>query len=201
MDHTTTTPPSAYDRVMRAIHWATLALVSATYGLIWLAHSGLIAEAYQPVLQLHRSFGLTIAALTIFRLAWRWRAQIPPLPGDLAGSQKLAARITEGLIYVLLLLQPLLGVLHTGFRGQQVNLYLLGTLPPVVVPDRALARLTHNLHELGGNALLIVIGLHAAAALWHHFIRRDGVLLSMLPAGWQLRQSSRARTDARGLAS
>jgi cytochrome b561 len=201
MDHTITTPSPAYDRVMRAIHWTTLALLSATYGLIWLAHSGVVADAYQPFVQLHRSLGLTTAALTVFRLAWRWHARIPPLPSDLARLQKLAARVTEGLIYALLLLQPLLGVLHTGFRGQQVNLYLLGTLPPIVAPNRELSRLTHSLHEVGGNALLVVIGLHAAAALWHHFIRRDGVLLSMLPALRQSRKCSHARQDASDLAA
>lgn len=174
-------PVRVYDPVMRAVHWATLALVAATYGLIWFAHSTMSGRAFPVLLQLHRSFGLTVAALTLFRLAWRSRAVVPPLPNDLPLLQKIAARSTEGIIYVLLVVQPLLGWLHTNFRGQQINLFLLGSFPPVIGPDKSLARTTHELHEFAGNALLVVVGLHAAAALFHHFVRRDGVLLTMLP--------------------
>jgi len=52
----------------------------------------------------------------------------------------------------------------------------------VISPDRPLARLLHDLHEVAANALLILIALHAAAALFHHFVRRDNVLDAMLPA-------------------
>jgi len=174
--------PRAYDPVMQTIHWATVALIVMVYSAIWSAQSGLAGESYPAIVQLHRSFGITVLGLTLFRLAWRCRARSPELPEDLPKLQKLAARATEALIYLLLLAQPVLGLIHTNARGQQVDLFFLGTLPAIVGPDRALSRLTHNLHELVGNLLLAVIGLHAAAALFHHFVRRDGVLTTMLPA-------------------
>jgi cytochrome b561 len=121
-------------------------------------------------------------ALTMFRLVWRCRARIPPLPGDLHPLQKLAARATEAVIYLLLIAQSVLGLIHTNARGQRVDLFFLGSLPAVIAPDKSLGRLTHDLHELAADALLIVIGVHAAAALYHHFIRRDAVLAAMLPA-------------------
>jgi cytochrome b561 len=133
-------------------------------------------------MQLHRSLGLTVLALTIGRLAWRSRARIPPLPGDLHPLQKAAARGTEALLYLLLLMQPLLGLLQTGARGQAVDLYFLVRLPAVIGTDRPLARQLHDLHALTANALLILIGMHSAAALFHHFIRGDDVLNAMLPA-------------------
>jgi len=176
-----TQPARFYDPVMRGVHWATLTLIMATYGLIWFAHSGLAGGASAAFVQLHRSCGLTVAALTIFRLVWRWRANIPALPADLPLLQKIAARITETVIYLLLLAQPLLGWLYTNFRGQRIDLFLLGAIPPAFAADKTLAHLTHELHELAGNVLLVVIGLHAAAALFHHVVRRDGVLLTMLP--------------------
>jgi cytochrome b561 len=173
--------PQIYDRVMRAIHWSTLGLIAAVFAIAWIAHSGLVGEYYQPVMQLHRSLGLTVLGLTIFRVAWRSRADIPRLPADLPIIQKLAARATEAVLYLLLIAQPLLGLLHTNARGPRVDFFFLGALPPVIGPDRALARQLHDLHALVAIVLLVLIGLHAAAALFHHFVRRDNVLNAMLP--------------------
>jgi len=173
---------ASFDRVMQAFHWLTLVLIAAIYSAAWVAHSGLAGEWYQPVMQLHRSLGLTVAALTIFRLVWRRRARIPELPADLLFLQKFAARGTEALLYLLLLMQPFLGLLQTGARGQAVDFYFLFRLPAVIGLDRPLARQLHDFHALTANVLLILIALHSAAALFHHFIRRDGVLDAMLPA-------------------
>jgi superoxide oxidase len=172
---------AVFDPVIRACHWLTLLLIAAVFSAAWLAHSGLAGEWYQPVMQLHRSLGLSVMALTIFRLAWRRRARIPKLPDDLHPLQKVAARVTEALLYLLLLAQPLVGFLQTSARGQQVDFYFLFHLPNVTGIDRLLARQLHDLHALTANVLLILIGLHAAAALYHHFIRRDAVLAAMLP--------------------
>jgi cytochrome b561 len=169
-----------YDPVIRTVHWLTLGLIVGVYAAAWVAHSGLAGDWYQPVMQLHRSLGLTVQALTVLRLAWRSRTRVPKLPDDLATIQKLAARATEGMLYLLLLMQPLLGLLMTNARGQQVDFYFIGRLPAIIAADRPLARQLHDLHALAANGLLILIGLHAAAALSHHFIRRDGVLGTML---------------------
>ena len=174
--------PASYDGFIRGVHWLTLAMIAGVYAAAWTAHSGLAGDWYQPVMQLHRSLGLGVQALTVARLGWRARAQIPALPHDLHIVQKLAARTNEALLYLLLLVQPLLGLLQTNARGQQVDFFFLIQLPPVIGPDRPLARQLHDLHALSANALLILIGMHAAAALFHHFIRRDDVLNAMLPA-------------------
>jgi len=173
----------SYDRVMRAIHWATLVLVASTFVAVWMADPAVVSGAYvRPVVQIHRSLGLTVAVLTIFRFIWRWRAHIPALPSDLPAIQKLAARATEGLLYVLLVAQPAIGLLYTNAYGVRVNLYLLGELPAVIARDRELAAQLGAIHSFLGYSLLALIGLHSAAALFHHFIRRDDVLNAMLPA-------------------
>lgn len=176
-----TATAAAYDPVMRAVHWTTLVLVLAAFTAVWIADPAWVGAYAGPVVQLHRSFGLTIAALTLFRLVWRWRASIPELPADLPRIQKLAARFTEGLIYLLLVVQPSIGLLYTNAHGQRANLYFLGRLPAIIGKDRELAATLGALHNFVGYALLILIGVHAAAALYHHFIRRDGVLAAMLP--------------------
>jgi cytochrome b561 len=178
----TTDHPTHFGAMMRAIHWLTLALIMATYSAAWIAHSGLAGEWFRPIFDLHRSLGLTVLAVTVFRLAWRQCSRIPRLPADLPLLQKAAARSVEALLYLLLFLQPVLGLLQTSARGQPVNFYFLISLPPVIGTDRPLARQLHDLHALSANALLALIALHSAAALFHHFIRGDNVLNAMLPA-------------------
>jgi cytochrome b561 len=172
---------TSYDGVMRAIHWTTLALVAGAFAAVWIADPALVGPYVRPVIQVHRSLGLTVAALTIFRLAWRWRARIPPLPADLPMVQKIAARAAEGVLYVLLVAQPVIGLLYTNAYGLRVNLYFLGELPALIGRDRPLAAQLGNVHFFLGYSLLVLIGLHSAAALFHHFIRRDDVLNAMLP--------------------
>ena len=166
---------------MRAIHWTTLALVAGAFAAVWIADPALVGPYVRPVIQVHRSLGLTVAALTIFRLAWRWRARIPPLPADLPMVQKIAARAAEGVLYVLLVAQPVIGLLYTNAYGLRVNLYFLGELPALIGRDRPLAAQLGNVHFFLGYSPLVLIGLHSAAALFHHFIRCDDVLNAMLP--------------------
>jgi cytochrome b561 len=170
-----------YDRILTAVHWLTLLLVAAVYGAVWVSHAVGSREQSGMLVQLHRSIGVTIFALTLFRLAWRWNARIPPLPVELPLFQKLAARITEYALYVLLLLQPALGLLNTNARGRRVDFYFLGELPPVIGPDKVLAKQAMAAHELVAYLLMALVAAHAAAALFHHFVRRDTVLKAMLP--------------------
>jgi superoxide oxidase len=172
----------SYDRVMRAIHWTTLLLVTGVFVAIWIADPQFVGrDNARLIVQIHRSLGLTVCALTIFRLAWRWRAHVPPLPGDLPLIQKWAARTNEALIYMLLLAQPVVGLLYSSAYGVRVNLFLLFQLPTVIARDPAFGEELGAIHNFLGYSLLALIGAHAAAALFHHFLRRDDVLNAMLP--------------------
>ena len=174
-------PAESYDRTAKAVHWTTLLLIAGVYMAVWASHVVGTKEQSALLVQLHRSMGLTILALTLFRLAWRWNARIPPLPAELPPFQKFAARVTEYIFYALLLLQPALGLLNTNARGRRVDFYFLGELPPVIGPDKVLAKQAMAAHEFVAYLLVALVALHAAAALFHHFVRRDNVLKAMLP--------------------
>jgi cytochrome b561 len=156
-----------------------LALLVGLFALAW-SIDDLPTNLRMPAVQLHMSLGITVLGLTILRLAWRFAVGVPALPGDLPAWQRLAARANEFLLYLLLLAQALVGWLWTSAGTKAINYFFLVELPWLIGPDKPLSRTLGNLHGLIGNLLLIVIGLHAAAALYHHFVRRDRVLLGML---------------------
>jgi cytochrome b561 len=174
-------PAESYDRIAKAVHWTTLLFIAGVYAAVWASHAAGSREQSALLVQLHRSMGLTILALTLFRLAWRWNARIPPLPAELPLFQKFAARANEYILYVLLLLQPALGLPNTNARGRRVDFYFLGELPPVVGADKVLAKQAMAAHEFLAYLLVALVALHALAALFHHFVRRDNVLNAMLP--------------------
>ena len=175
------TSPESYDRVLKAVHWSALLLIAAAYFAIWGSYAAATKEQEAFLMQLHRSLGVTVFVLTLFRLGWRWHARIPSLPADLPAIQKVAARVAEYFLYALLLIQPILGILYINARGRRVDFFFLGELPPIVGPDKVLAKQAIAAHQIVAYVLLTLIALHAAAALFHHFVRRDDVLNAMLP--------------------
>lgn len=172
-----------FDRAIRILHWLTLFLVAAIFVLAFsIDFASSRAEAV-ALTQLHRSFGLTLWAVTIGRLAWRQFARFPNWPADMPPAMRLAAQGSEYALYALLLIQPLLGLIYTNAHGDRVDLFLLGRLPALIGRDRPLAKQLLSAHETVGLVFLGLIALHAAAALYHHFWRRDDTLRAMLPQG------------------
>jgi cytochrome b561 len=108
-------------------------------------------------------------------------------------AMRFAAQWSEYALYALLLIQPILGLLQTNSRGDRVDLFFLGQLPALIGTDRPLAKQLLEVHVTVGLLLLGLIALHAGAALYHHFWRRDDTLEAMLPQGM------RRRAGARGL--
>jgi cytochrome b561 len=115
------------------------------------------------------------------RLIWRSRwACAPRLPQSLPLAQKVTARAVEAVLYGLLLLQPLTGLGHSLTRGKPFQLFWV-QVPALMERDKPLSMLLHDVHAATAKALLALIALHVAAALFHGLVRRDGVLASMWP--------------------
>ena len=169
----------AFDPLIRSLHWLTVFLVAAAFVLalsIDLAPS----KAAGAVIQLHRSIGVTVWLVTLIRFVWRQFSRFPNWPAGMPQLMRFAAHWSEYALYALLLIQPILGLLHTNAHGDRVNLFFLGQLPALIGQDRPLARQLLEVHEMVGLLLLGLIGLHASAALYHHFWRRDDTLAAML---------------------
>jgi cytochrome b561 len=171
-----------FDQISIALHWLTLLLVTGQLTTAWLlSQSGDDGATVANLLTLHRSMGLVTWAVVAGRLVWRLRfAHQPPFPASMSKPQQRAATLNEYGLYLLLLLQPLTGLGDTVFRGRPFTL-VIWRVPPLLHADKPVFHALHAVHELGAVALLGLIGLHAAAALLHGVVLRDGVLRRMLP--------------------
>lgn len=162
------------------LHWLTAALVVAGFTL-GLSMVGLpFSRQKLQWYAWHKWIGITIWLVTCARLGWRWTHPAPPME-PLAEWQRKAAVASHALLYALLAVIPLSGWLYSSAAGVQVVYLGLLPLPDLVAKDRSLADLLRTVH-LGLNfTLAALVCIHGAAALKHHFVDRDAVLMRILP--------------------
>jgi cytochrome b561 len=175
----TSDAPQSYSGAMRAFHWATVILLTFVYVIAFSIENASSGEQARLLLTLHRTAGGTVLVLTLGRLLWRMRSAIPSLPSDLPRWQVFAAHANAAGLYGLLLGQPLLGLCASWLHGDKLVFYGLPVPSPLPI-DRPLSRQLFELHHLVGYLLLAMIAVHVGAALFHHFVRRDTVLLGMI---------------------
>jgi cytochrome b561 len=169
-----------YDNVAVALHWLTVLLVVVQFAMAetWDWFTKPTQESMQSV---HVSLGLLLAAVIVARLVWRL------IPGHQkssieAGWMKLASKGVHYLLYALLLVQAGLGFGWRWAQGHSIEFFGLFGIPgPYGELDRATRHTFHDLHEKVGWAIVILAGLHALAALYHHYVVKDRVLERMLP--------------------
>jgi superoxide oxidase len=183
--HVEVAPPARarppFDTLTITVHWTTLLIVLTLFGSALLYGQVEERSWAPPLLQVHRSLGVMIWTLTVFRLLWRVTgARFPAFPASMTPLHRLVARLSEYGLYALLLIQPATGLAQTILRGRAFEVFAW-SIPQLVARDVALVRIFHVAHEIGAWCLFALAGLHAAAALVHHFILRDDVLEAMAP--------------------
>jgi len=169
-----------YGAVSRLLHWLMAVLIIVMLCLGW--SMDIISKEWKPVwLGTHKSLGIIILALAIARLAWRFYNAPPPLPEFMQRWEKRAAVTVHYLLYALLLAMPITGWATTSAFGRPVVFLGIVQLPDLVAKDRALGKLLEEIHGYLGYVLAVAIAIHAMAALYHHFIMKDSVLMRMWP--------------------
>ena len=168
--------------VSQLLHWliVVLLLVLSTVGL--LLDSLPVSPKYFWVFDLHKSTGLTLLALVLVRLGWRFYAGAPrPLPGTPTWQSRVAGA-THGLLYVLILAMPLSGWLYDSASGlRPLRWYGTVEVPKLTAPDPTLRELGHTAHEWLFWVLLALVIAHVGAAFYHHLFLNDATLRRMLP--------------------
>jgi cytochrome b561 len=171
-----------FDQVSIALHWLTVLLIVVQYGSLWLHEAAHHASNFSAaLLSVHRSMGIVTWIVAVTRLVWRRNfADLPPFPPDMPKLQQVIAKANEYGLYLLLLVQPITGLAGVLLRGQPFTLFFWG-VPALFEPNPPVRTMFIEAHEIGAKALLLLIGLHAGAALFHRLVLRDGVLQRMLP--------------------
>lgn len=170
-----------YDTMSIVLHWMTAVLLVAMF---WTAHAHEAAQdgaVADRMLLAHRSMGIIVWIVTVARLGWKSLfGTAPALPATMMPAQRAVARAMQAALYALLFFMPATGLFQSMLRGKAFPL-LLGEFPAIVVRNRDEMDVFRKVHETGATILLVLIGLHALAGIYHGIARRDGVLGSMLP--------------------
>ncbi|WP_368641034.1 cytochrome b [Castellaniella ginsengisoli] len=173
--------PARYSRPAIALHWITLLLIVVVYAMMEL--KGLFPKDSPEqgfMKMIHASCGLTILALTVVRLATRLARRSPAITPAPAAWEQFAARLMHAALYAMLLALPLLAWTGINAFGGTVKVWGIA-LPALIGVDKALGSTILDTHRLIANTGYFLIGLHALAALKHHYVRRDDTLRRMLP--------------------
>ncbi len=168
-----------YTRTAVALHWVVFGLLIIAFAIGWLMTDMANSPFKLQVYSWHKWTGVTVLALFFVRGLWRLTHPAPaslPMPAWQHG----VANVLHGLLYAMLLMQPLSGWLFSNAVGRPIVYLNLIPLPNLVAKNPALGAVFREFHETGATVLAIAIGLHALAALKHHFVDHDDTLRRML---------------------
>jgi cytochrome b561 len=177
-----------YGTAAQAFHWVTaiVVLVAFIYGPGG-SETRVYSSARDFDRQLHETLGLTVFVLVLLRLAWRTIDERPD-PPQIPRWMDLASKIVQGLLYALLVALPVTAVTGAWLEGHPLTLLGGYEIGPWLAKNHDPGARLASLHGWLGDTIMWLAGIHAAAAIFHHLVLRDGVLVSMLPRWLPLRQ-------------
>lgn len=176
-------PSASYTGLSKWLHWLIALLVIGLVIVGLLLGSLPEGPVQNTAYDLHKSFGFVLLVLMVLRIANRIVVGAPPSAPGLERWQIAASHAVHYALYVLLIAQPIIGWIANSAFGAPINLFWVLELPPLIAKDEALADRMFGLHQLVGYAIAALAAIHIAAALHHHFIRKDDVLRRMAPRG------------------
>lgn len=172
-----------YSPAQKALHWIIAVLIIGFMVPAGISMANFLGEGAltNTIYELHKSFGLTIFGLALARIAVRWMRGAPPLVPGLPGWQRAAAYGSHYAMYILIVLVPLSGWTATSACCAPVNLFW--TLPVTLPIEGGMdaAKPIFRVHDTLALTLAAIVLIHASAALYHHFVRRDHTLIRMWP--------------------
>lgn len=181
--------PERWGAVSQLFHWISALLIVALGALgLYMTELDSPVERIR-VYALHKSLGITLLAIVLLRLSWRF-ARRASAPGPIAGVSPWmhrAAGTGHTLLYAMMVLVPLTGWLLNSASGYPLQWFGRFNLPAIAGKDHDLHELAEDLHELGFWILVALVAGHVLAALYHHVFLGDGTLHRMLP--WRRRVS------------
>jgi cytochrome b561 len=169
-----------YGWVAQMLHWLTALAIVGMFPFAWWMTDLPLGLQKLEMYGLHKSVGVLVLIVTTGRLVWR---AINPKPEFLGTAewQRKASDATHYAMYGCLLALPIIGILQSNAANFPISVFGLFVVPSLIEPDRALVEPLSDAHEVVGIVLLVLLGLHVAAALKHHMFDRDDTLRRMMP--------------------
>ena len=174
--------PLKYDRMLVLLHWVLAMGLFYQLGLgLWMEDipkdpPGVRAEWFN----LHKSIGICLGFLILWRLGWRVTHSVPAPPIGNTEFQNKLSQSAHRFLYVCMVVLPLSGFMGSSFSAYPVKFFGL-PLPKLWEPSPEGKELFSTIHEVTAFLMMIVIILHISAAVWHQWVKRDGLLSRM---GW-----------------
>jgi len=182
MDGTARTHSPTYSPAAKGLHWLIVLLLAIQFVTAYLLpHIGRNTPP-STIIDLHFSFGVLVLVVMAVRFLHRLTHPVPLEAKDARPWERLLAKTTHRLFYAILLVSPFLGWASASAHRLPVSLFGIIPLPALAQPGARWANTAGDIHGTLMWALLWLVGLHVAAALYHHLVRHDGTLRRMLPS-------------------
>ena len=181
--HSTTSPVSgaSYTGIAIGLHWLVAFAILGSFSVgLYMADLTLSPQKLK-LYSWHKWAGVTIFLFVLLRLGWRVFHRPPDLPAGMPRWQRSAAEITHVLLYVLMVAIPLSGWLMSSAKGFQTVWFGVLPLPDLLDKNEGLGDALKQLHMVLNFCMAGLVVAHLGAALKHHFIDRDDVLIRMIP--------------------
>jgi cytochrome b561 len=170
----------SYSRGAMAFHWS-MAILIVVVGVLGLLHDSWPRQTQAFWINIHAMIGLLVWVLLVARFAWRRTHAPPELPPRIGQFSRRLSYVVHLLMYALIFIIPIVGVVTFIWHGRVFDFGLF-RVDTGIRSNRAIFHPTEDIHGYLAYALFALAGIHALAALWHHFIRGDALLFRMWPA-------------------
>lgn len=165
----------------KSFHWLIAILILGQLGLGTIAEEARVSPLKLDLFVWHKSIGLTILLLVILRVAWRLRNPPPLAPDGMATWEQRLAKVSHGLLYLLMIVVPLTGWWISDTSRIPFRIYWSVPVPDLMAPNRDLMEFAASVHGVLTKVLLVIVVVHILAAFRHHFLLQNDTLLRMLP--------------------
>jgi len=176
--------PTQYGFVSKLLHWTLFLLVSANFILITRVDMLIKGDArISQLVNLHRSIGVLVLLLAALFIYWEISHPKPALPKNMNKPSRILAKSVHGLMFLLLLALPISGYVMSTLAGKTISFFGLFNLPVLLAANKPMAKEVFEVHGALAFTLLILVLIHVAASFYHHLVKKDNVLVRMLPFG------------------
>ncbi len=174
-------PDTRYGVVAIGLHWLIAIAIIGSFSLGFYMSDLPLSPQKLKFYSWHKWAGVTIFLCVLVRLLWRLSHRPPELPDSIPAWQRKVAGATHVLLYLLMIFVPLSGWLMSSAKGFQTVYFGALPLPDLLAKNDELGELLEQAHALLNYSMAALVVAHLGAALKHHFVDRDEVLVRMLP--------------------